>query len=309
MDRHAPVLLASTAELDRHDTGRNHPERYERLDAVLAGVEHAGVREAVCAIACGEASSGELARVHDVAYLRRLEETVASRSLRTARYAAGSGLAAIELLRLGLGDSAFIAARPPGHLASGTAAGGFCLLNNVAVGAAALASQGERVAVVDFDAHHGSGTQAIFWNDPRVLTVSLHEPPPVPGTGGAEETGGAAAPGTNVNVSLPAGSTGAAARDAMVTTIGPAIERFGPTWVLIAAGFDAHRDDPRGRLCFTAADFADLTRDIVAFAPKRGRVVAYLEGGYDLPALARCAGATIAALAGVEWRPEPASSR
>jgi acetoin utilization deacetylase AcuC-like enzyme len=229
--------------------------------------------------------------------------------MRTARLSAGAGLVAIEALRRGEAGAAFVATRPPGHHATATRAMGFCLLNNVAIGAAALAAAGERVAIIDWDVHHGNGTQDIFWDDPRVLYVSTHQSPAYPGTGHADEVGGSAAVGTTLNVPLPPGSRGDALRAAFDELIAPAVEEFAPTWVLISAGFDAHRDDPLASLEWSAGDYADITAAVAALAPQRGRVVAYLEGGYDLAALRRSAGATIASLAGTKWRPEGATDR
>jgi acetoin utilization deacetylase AcuC-like enzyme len=317
----APVLLANLDALDRHDTGPTHPERHARLGAISAGIEQAGMQEAVCEIAPAEATIEQLALAHTESYLHALERFIeaggrdidpdtvtGSGSWRTACYAAGSGLAAIDLLDAGQGAAAFVAVRPPGHHATSTRAMGFCLLNNVAVGAAYLAARGERVAIVDWDVHHGNGTEQIFWDDPRVLYVSTHQWPAYPGTGRASDIGGRDAAGTTVNVPLPPGSTGEALRSAMDDIVAPAIEQFAPTWVLISAGFDAHRDDPLADLRWAAGDYADVTRQVAGFAPSPGRVVAYLEGGYDLTALAHCSGATIAALAGESWRPEPASN-
>jgi acetoin utilization deacetylase AcuC-like enzyme len=317
----APVLLANLEMLDRHDTGAGHPERHQRLGAIAVAIEHADLREAVCEIAPAEATDEQLALAHTEGYLRALEDFVAAGgrnldpdtvtgpgSWRTARYAAGSGLAAIEALQAGEGQSAFVAVRPPGHHATANRAMGFCLLNNVAVGAAALAAQGERVVIIDWDVHHGNGTEQIFWDDPRVLYVSTHQWPAYPGTGRARDVGGPGAVGTNVNVPLPPGATGDAARAAFDEIIGPAVERFAPTWVLVSAGFDAHRDDPLADLQWSAGDYADLTQRVLAFAPAPGRVVAYLEGGYDLDALARSTGAMLAVLAGTTWEPEARSS-
>jgi acetoin utilization deacetylase AcuC-like enzyme len=223
-------------------------------------------------------------------------------------YSAGAGLAAIEALQRGDAGAAFVAVRPPGHHATASRAMGFCLLNNVAVGAATLAAAGERVLIVDWDVHHGNGTQEIFWDDPRVLYVSMHQWPAYPGTGRASETGGPSAPGLTVNVPLPPGSSGDSALAAIDDIAAPVIVRFAPTWVLISAGFDAHRDDPLADLSWSAGDFAALTTKVASFAPQQGRVVAYLEGGYDLAALRRSAGATVAALAGHMWLPEPVTA-
>jgi acetoin utilization deacetylase AcuC-like enzyme len=317
----APILLFDLEAFDHHDTGRGHPERHDRLSAVAAGVEQAGLGDAVREVVPREATLDQLQLAHTEGYLRALErfveagggdldpDTVASEgSWRTACYAAGSGLAAIDELTAGRGRAAFVAARPPGHHATSNRAMGFCLVNNIAVGAAALAARGERVVIVDWDVHHGNGTEQIFWDDPRVLYVSTHQSPAYPGTGRASDVGGSNAVGANINVPLPPGSTGDAMRVAFDEVIAPAVEQFDPTWVLISAGFDAHRDDPLADLRWTAGDYADLTRRVASFAPAPGRVVAYLEGGYDLAALSRSAAATIAALADVVWEPEPRSS-
>jgi acetoin utilization deacetylase AcuC-like enzyme len=184
---------------------------------------------------------------------------------------------------------------------------GFCLVNNVAVTAAALADRGERVLIVDWDAHHGNGTQDVFYEDPRVLYVSLHQYPLYPGTGRLDETGAGAGVGTTVNLPLPPGTTGEAYLAAVDDVIVPAAERFGPTWVIASAGFDAHRDDPLTNMGLTAGDFADLTERIMRLAPA-GRRLAFLEGGYDLEALANSAGACVAGLAGESFRPEPSTS-
>ena len=180
---------------------------------------------------------------------------------------------------------------------------GFCLLNNVAVAAAALAERGERVLVVDFDAHHGNGTQDAFWSDGRVAYASMHQSPLYPGTGDRREVGGGAGHGLTVNVPLPAGTTGDAYRAAVDEVIAPLAERFAPTWLLLSAGFDAHRDDPLTDLGLSAGDVADLTSALLPLVPA-GRRLAFLEGGYDLGALRSCGGAFVAALAGSDWRPE-----
>jgi acetoin utilization deacetylase AcuC-like enzyme len=184
---------------------------------------------------------------------------------------------------------------------------GFCLLNNVAIAAARLAASGERVAIVDWDVHHGNGTQEIFWDDPRVLYFSTHQSPHYPGTGGMGETGGEGAPGLTVNVPLPAGTSGDGLRCAVDDLLAPVLAQFRPGWVLVSAGFDAHRDDPLAGFLLTAGDFADLAHRVRALAPS-GRVVAFLEGGYDLDALAASVGATASALAGGDYVPEPRST-
>jgi len=181
---------------------------------------------------------------------------------------------------------------------------GFCLLNNVAIAAAALAERGERIAIIDWDVHHGNGTQDIFWNDDRVLYVSTHQAPFYPGTGRVGETGGPSATGCTVNIPLPAGATGDVIRSAFDEVIAPVVERFAPTWVLVSAGFDAHRNDPLADLGLSAGDFAVLARLVEGFAPRRGRLAFFLEGGYDLDAVEASVSAVLAALVGQRQRTE-----
>jgi acetoin utilization deacetylase AcuC-like enzyme len=315
------VIFGTVSAVDHHDTGSAHPERSARLGAVAAGLADAGLTDTLVPLEGRLATFDELALVHEVQYLDALERftragggdldpdtPTVEGSWSTALYSAGTGLAAIEALRRGDGTAAFVAVRPPGHHATAARGMGFCLLNNVAIGAATLAADGERVLIVDWDVHHGNGTQDIFWDDPRVLYVSTHQWPAYPGTGRASETGGLSAPGLNVNVPLPPGSTGDTVLAAIDEIAAPVIERFAPTWVLISAGFDAHRDDPLADLAWSAGDFSALTTKVAAFAPQPGRVVAYLEGGYDLAALGRSVGATVAALGGRSWMPEPVTS-
>jgi acetoin utilization deacetylase AcuC-like enzyme len=184
---------------------------------------------------------------------------------------------------------------------------GFCLVSNVAVVAAALADEGERVWVFDYDAHHGNGTQAAFEADPRVLFVSLHQWPLYPGTGRMTEVGTGDGLGRTMNLPMPPGATGDVYLRAFDEVIAPLVERFAPTWLLISAGFDAHRADPLTELGLTAGDFALLTTRARTMVPP-GRVIAMLEGGYDLDALATSASATLAALAGAEFSPERPSA-
>ena len=291
------------------------------MRAALDGIAVAGLTDAVVDLEPRRATIEELALVHPVAYLDALQaycaaggghldpDTVASPgSWDTAVLAAGAVLGAVDGLAAGRGEVAFVAARPPGHHALADRAMGFCLLNNVAVAAAVLAGRGERVLVVDWDVHHGNGTQAIFWDDPRVLYVSTHQWPLYPGTGKVEETGGPHAPGGTVNVPLPPEATGDVLLRVLDEVVAEAAERFGPTWVLVSAGFDAHRDDPLAELRLTAADFADMARRVQGFGPGPGRLAMVLEGGYDLDALRLSVGAVLAALLGQDYRPEPSSS-
>ena len=315
------LLLSGHPELDHHDTGGRHPERPGRVPAALEGIDDAGLRDAVVALAPRRASTEELVRVHPERYLELVEEfcrggggaldpdtMVSPGSWDTALLAAGGVVAAIDALTAGRGEIAFVAARPPGHHALADQSMGFCMINNVAVGAAALAAQGQRVVIVDFDVHHGNGTQAIFWDDPRVLYISTHEWPLYPGTGGAEETGGPGAAGLTMNIPLPAGATGDVLLKAADEAMAPVVEAFAPDWVLVSAGFDAHRADPLARLQLTAGDFADLVGRIRGFAPAPGRTLLVLEGGYDLEALRLSVGASLSAGLDGHYRPEKAST-
>jgi acetoin utilization deacetylase AcuC-like enzyme len=315
------VLVGSVVDADEHITELGHPERPARLQAVRNGITKTQLDTCLAPLVAREARITELARVHDELYLDALAQlceagggqldpdtSAAPGSWRTAVRSAGLGLSAVDALRAGGADAAFVAPRPPGHHATAVHAMGFCLVNNVAVTAAALADDGERVLIVDWDVHHGNGTQAIFWNDPRVLFASMHQWPAYPGTGRAAETGGPGAPGLTINVPLPPGATGDVALAAVDELLAPAVEAFAPTWVLISAGYDAHRDDPLADLAWSAGDYTALTQRVLEFAPQPGRLIAFLEGGYDLDALAKSVGATVAALAGEVWQPENPTS-
>ena len=317
------LLFGSDPAFLEHDTGPGHPERPDRLRSVRQGVELAGLDGALVALPPRTATPEDLARVHTPAYLDALErfvaaggghldpDTVASpASWRAALLAAGAGLAAIAAVDAGAGVPAFLAVRPPGHHALADRAMGFCLLNNVAVAAAALADRGERVAVVDWDAHHGNGTQDMFWEDDRVLYVSFHQSPLYPGSGLLDETGGGPGEGTTLNLPFPPGATGDVYQAAVDAVVGPLAARFEPDWVLVSCGYDAHRADPLTQLSLTSGDYADLTARVVEMAPRRDRVLVFLEGGYDLEAIRDSAAATLTAL--VEGaspvRPERASA-
>jgi acetoin utilization deacetylase AcuC-like enzyme len=307
----ARLLVVVPPDSDAHDTGRGHPERIGRVEAAIAGVRDAQLGELVTWDPGRDATKDELALVHDARYVDALEEfargggghldadtVVAPGSFAAATRAAGCGLRAVEALTAGNGDAAFVVVRPPGHHAVASRGQGFCLFNNIAVAAAALAARGERVLVVDWDVHHGNGTQELFWDDPRVLFVSTHQFPAYPGTGRADEIGGARARGLTVNFALPPGATGDVALAALDDVVAPAAEAFAPTWVLISAGFDAHRADPLADLVWSAGDYAALATRVVEHAPAPGRTVAFLEGGYDFDALRASTGATASVLAG-----------
>jgi len=316
----APITVFASAELDLHTTPDWHPERPGRLAASLAGISGAGLLDAVEFREPRLATVAELERVHAPSYVAQLarfcergggdldpDTFAAPGSWSTALRAAGAVLDAVDALKAGSCDVAFAAGRPPGHHAVPDRAMGFCLVNNVAVAAATLAADGQRVAVVDWDVHHGNGTQDIFYDDPNVLYVSAHEYPLYPGSGRADETGGPNAPMSNLNLPFPAGTRGDVYRRAVDEVIAPVVERFAPDWLFISAGFDAHRNDPLAGLELTSADYADLAIRLQQLAPAR-RTVVVLEGGYDFDALSLSTGATLSALIGESYRPEEVST-
>jgi acetoin utilization deacetylase AcuC-like enzyme len=305
-----------------HDPGRGHPERQERLEAVHAGMAQAardlgGDTDALFAsLPPRDATAAEIARVHTPRHVERLEAlagqgggpidpdtAMSAGSWPAAVRAAGAGLAAVDALERATSGSAFLALRPPGHHARPEGAMGFCLLNNVAITAAALADRGARVLVVDYDAHHGNGTQEIFYDDERVAYVSFHEWPLYPGTGRLDEIGRDEGVGTTCNVPLPAGATGDLYLRGVDEIVAPLAARLSPDWVLVSCGFDAHRADPLTGLGLSAGDYGTLATRMVQLAPRPARVVVFLEGGYDLDALRDGTASSVAALLGEAVEP------
>jgi acetoin utilization deacetylase AcuC-like enzyme len=302
------MLLYTHIACLKHLPGPGHPESPARLQAVLESLD--SDRFAVLdRIEAPRATLAQLERVHAPALIERViansprdgfvqldaDTTMSPDSLEAAMRAAGAVCAAVDALIDGRAERAFCAVRPPGHHATRDEAMGFCLFNSIAAGAAhALARGLERVAIVDFDVHHGNGTQDIFWNDARVLYASTHQWPLYPGTGAAAETGA----GNIVNAPLPPASSSFAFREACRTIVLPAVERFRPQLVMISAGFDAHYLDPLANLNLDAEDYAWITRELVEIARKHavGRVVSSLEGGYSLTALRQSTAAHVAAL-------------
>ncbi|MFT4256404.1 MAG: histone deacetylase family protein [Pseudoxanthomonas sp.] len=290
-----------------HDTGPGHPECPARLEVVLESLrrDHADLdwREAPMA------KLGDLKRVHTPGHIAEILEAdfdghrmldpdtvMVPASRAAALRAAGAGVAAVDAVMNDEADTAFCAVRPPGHHATAQAAMGFCLFNNIAVAAAhALDRHGlERVAIVDFDVHHGNGTQAIFWEEPRVGYFSTHESGIYPHTGLPGERGH----GNVRNLLLPPGSGGFRFRNVWADDMLPLIDAFKPQLLLISAGFDAHMHDPLADLMLETEDFAWLTAELRKLAQRHagGRVVSMLEGGYSLEALREASTAHVAAL-------------
>lgn len=313
------LALITDPRFQDHHPGEAHVELPARAAAVLRATRHSAVRDAIVELAPRAASDAELLSVHRQSVLDRLTEVegtwgqldadtaVSPDSVPVARLAAGAGLVAIEALRNGDADAAFCAVRPPGHHATPTRSMGFCLVNNIAIVARALADAGERVLIADFDAHHGNGTQDVFYDDPRVLFVSWHQWPLYPGSGRLAEIGSGDAIGTTVNLPVPPRTTGDLYLALIDEVVGGIIDRFGPTWLLISAGFDAHRYDPIAELGLSSGDFAAIT-SVLMQAVGPGRTIGFLEGGYDVDALEWSAAGCLAALAGVTLHPEAPTS-
>lgn len=315
------LLLLSDERCLDHTAGTGHPERPDRLRAAIEGIEVSGVADAIDAATPRKATDDEIVRVHDTAMLEHVKavhgngggrldpDTVMSAgSLPAARLAAGSVLTAVERLEESSDhEAAFCVVRPPGHHATPSDSMGFCLFNSVAIAAMTLADAGERVAIVDIDAHHGNGTQDVFYDDPRVLFASIHQSPLYPGSGMLGERGRGEGAGATINVPLPPGATGDVARAAVDDVIVPAIEAHGASWLFISAGFDGHRADPITDLGYSSADMADLVGTLASTVPS-GRVVTVLEGGYDLGAMRDSSAAVAARLVGVDTRPETPTS-
>jgi acetoin utilization deacetylase AcuC-like enzyme len=287
----------------QHETGAGHPERPERLTAIVARLKKAGLLDELVAIQPREAPEEWLTTIHrpqHVAAIRKAADEaahagsrdtpVSNDSYKVAVHAAGGGLAAVDAVMQGKVRNAFCAVRPPGHHATRERAMGFCLLNNVAVAARYVQMKYKlpRVLIVDWDVHHGNGTQAAFDDDPTVFYFSVHQSPFYPGTGKADDRGEGKAAGTKLNVPLPRGSGDREYRRAFEENLVPAAAQFKPDFVLISAGFDAHQDDLLGGMKVTAEGYAELTRIVKAIAEKHchGRLVSVLEGGYGLDGLA-----------------------
>lgn len=316
-----PIALFADPEHDRHVNPDWHPERRERVPAALSGLGRADLIEACSLVPTVAATVEQMERVHRPSYLQALQSFCAEGggpidgdtfadglgSWQTATMAAGAGLSAIEALKSGLYEVAFCGFRPPGHHATAGKAMGFCLVNNIAVAAASLVAEGERVVILDWDVHHGNGTQDIFYDVPEVLYISTHQQGAYPGTGYLRETGGPHAPMSNLNLPLPAGASGELMRACFDEVVLPIATHFAPTWLLVSAGYDAHRDDPLADLMLTSADFGDLTTRILPLVSK-GRTVFMLEGGYDLRALGDSVAATLASAVDAGYRAEPASN-
>lgn len=298
------TVLIMHADCLTHVTPDGHPERVARLEHVLHALEPLDLKRVTAPMAADE----DILRVHPAGYLQELRrvlpndgfraidaDTILSAgSLDAAFRAAGACVRAVDMVLSGEASNAFAAIRPPGHHAETDTAMGFCLFGNAALAAKhALDHHGlKRVAVVDFDVHHGNGTQDLLWDEPRALFITSQQMPLWPGSGQPDETG---AHDTIVNVPLPPGSDGQKMRQAYQAHAFPRLREFGPELIIISAGFDAHADDPLAQLNWKTEDFAWITAELCKLAEELcdGRVVSTLEGGYDLNALSASARAHV----------------
>jgi acetoin utilization deacetylase AcuC-like enzyme len=312
-----PVLFRHPSSLD-HDTGPGHPERADRIRAIEAELESRGwldwdVREAP------RATDEQLLRVHPLAYVERVREMSARSapfdldtptspgSFEAAARAAGGACALAEALLQGGERTGFSVLRPPGHHAEPERAMGFCLFATMAIAARhALDALGaDRVLVLDWDVHHGNGTNTIFHESPEVLFASIHQYPFWPGTGALGDVGSGAGEGYSFNLPVPAGTGEAAFLSLVEHVVAPAARRYRPDLIMISAGFDAHREDPLGGLALETGSYGELARQVRALGEELGAPVgAVLEGGYDLRALADSVAETMSGLAGDEPAPE-----
>jgi len=304
-----PIFLA-------HDTGIMHPECPERLRAILTELDRSGLRADLTEVAPRDAADAWITQVHVKAHLAHVADAalmatantvyldpdtpVSPDSREAALKAAGGVMAAADKVMAGEIDNGFCLVRPPGHHAEPDRAMGFCLFNSVAIAARYLQRHHglEKILIVDWDVHHGNGTQAAFYADPTVLYYSIHQYPYYPGTGAATETGTGEGQGTTVNTPMDAGCGDGDYLNALERDLIPAAEAFGPDFILISCGFDAHRADPLAGMALSDDGFARMTALVTELAARLcgGRVVSVLEGGYDLEALARSAHAHVSGL-------------
>lgn len=310
----ADVTFVYHPDFLEHDTGQ-HPERPERLTAIVDAVRRACL-PGLDFVTPSPASMEQVARVHAIRHVERVRRIAASgggyadldtvvlpRSYDVALLAAGGAIRAAEAVLSGEARASFAAVRPPGHHAGPSSTGGFCLLNNAAIAArhAQVAFGVSRVLIVDFDAHHGNGTQAVFDEDPSVLYASVHEYPFYPGTGAVREVGRGAGRGYVVNVAVPAGTGDLEYERIFDEALAPVARQFRPELILASAGYDAHWLDPLVLLEVSTAGFASMVGRLREWADELcgGRLALILEGGYDLGALAASVVASLAVLVGV----------
>jgi len=301
------AALITHPDMLKHDTGPGHPERPERLTAILNRLKETGLLAELLEKTSEPADRKWIQTIHNPGYVERVEQLcqidsafidspdtpVSVDSFRAARLAAGAGMLAADLIAEGTVTRAFCPIRPPGHHAEKSRAMGFCLFNNVAILARYLQKKHgiQKILIVDWDVHHGNGTQHAFYDDNTVFYFSTHQFPHYPGTGAESEKGSGPGEGFTRNVPLPAGSGNEVYIRTFEEILIPTAEKFQPEFILISAGFDPHRDDPLADMTVTEEGFARLTaivRDIATHFAK-GRIISLLEGGYNLTALGHSA--------------------
>jgi acetoin utilization deacetylase AcuC-like enzyme len=306
-------LVYHPAYLD-HDMGAGHPESPNRLRAIIQQLERSGTAGRVKKIEPRKAEDEWITQIHSPSYVDALNKhqptsgrvsldpdtSMSPGSLTAAYLAAGGALAAVDAIMRGDVEHAFCAVRPPGHHAEAAHAMGFCLFNNVAIAARYVQKQYgiSRVLIVDWDVHHGNGTQHSFEQDPSILFFSTHQFPHYPGTGRATERGTGAGEGFTINVPMNAGDGDEEYHAMFLNVLLPAADAFKPEFVIVSAGFDAHRDDPLASMGLTEAGYSDLTGLVAGIANRhaKGRLLSALEGGYNLPALSASVDAHLKAL-------------
>ena len=297
------LVVISSERFADHLTPLGHPECPERADVMTLIANEWREKYSGDVVSPREASREHLARVHDAEYLRRIGETAgictaldrdtytSPETYEIARLAAGAAIEGVERVLAGSHRRALVLVRPPGHHAERDRAMGFCLYNNVAIAAVHARALGlDRVAIVDYDVHHGNGTQHIFEQDPQVLYMSIHQHPYYPGTGAAEEIGSGPGRGLTVNVPVEEGAEDQDYRLVFDEIVLPVLRQFDPEMILVSAGFDAHYCDPLGGMRLTTTTYAAMTMALRDMAEDscEGRLVIVTEGGYDLSALADC---------------------
>jgi acetoin utilization deacetylase AcuC-like enzyme len=313
-DKPLPTGLVNDPVYKEHDAGPGHPEAPERCDAVMKALKDAGLADKLLRIEPRAATDEELALCHTPDYIALVKReirsgagslstgdtSISAGTLKAALFAAGGVLAAVDAVVEGRAKNAFCPVRPPGHHASQARGMGFCVFNNIALAAryAQRKHKLARVLIVDWDVHHGNGTQDIFYEDGTVMYFSTHQHPWYPGTGWAEETGKGKGRGCIINCPFPAGAGKNLILGAYREKLLPAARTFRPDLVLISAGFDSREEDPLGRFVLTDDDYAEMTRTLMKLAEESagGRVISVLEGGYNLEGLGSAAAAHVKAL-------------
>lgn len=301
-----------------HNTGQGHPENHLRLLSIRERLEATGYYSQFQQLIRRPATVDEIGLCHNTDYVRSVDRIcadqgggyldgdtiVSAKSYEAAIFSVGAGLAAADQILAGELERALLLLRPPGHHSLHDRAMGFCLFNNVAITARYLQQQGgdrfQKIAIVDWDVHHGNGTEAMFYDDPNVLFISTHQYPFYPGTGAAEDRGTGAGLGATLNIPMAQGSGNSEYRRAFESHILPALTEFRPDALLISAGFDAHKNDPLAGIQLESSSFEWMSRSLLDFANEfcDGQMISFLEGGYDLEALAESVEAHAAVLVG-----------